>query len=250
METFKVTFINEIERMYKKKKAVVIIIISLVVIVLGQLLITGIRSGFGLRGASSTEFPVLVLSVFVNTVLPLFTALVSIDIFAGEFSHNTMKIALLKPVTRFKLFTAKVCAVAFFVLANLLLVMILSTLTGLIFNSSSATVVGFLRIIISYLVTMIPVMVLAMMIILLSNILRSSAAIFFLVIVLFLLSKALGFIFPQYSSLLITTMLDWYNLWNVAAIPVAKILRQLLIMLGYGIMFFTAGYYLFDKKEL
>jgi len=250
MERFKAAFINEIEKIYKKKKAIVLVIISLVVIALGQLMITGVRIGLGVRGASSTEFPILVLSVFVNTILPLFVALVSIDMFAGEFSQNTMKIIITRPVTRLKLFSAKIAAVAFFAILNLLVVMILSTLTGFLFNSVSVTAAGLIRIVVSYLITLIPVVTLALIIIFFANIFRSGAASFFLVIILFVVFKVMEFVFPQYSSLFITSMLNWYNLWLADVLPFGKILRQLLIMSGYAIMFFTAGYYLFDKKDL
>jgi ABC-2 type transport system permease protein len=250
MEGFKAAFINEIEKMYKKKKAVVVVIISLVVIVLSQLIVIGMRTGFGIRGVSSLEFPITVLTLFVNTILPLFTALVAIDVFAGEFSQNSMKISLTRPITRLKLFTAKISATAFFVLANLFIVMILSTLTGFIFNTASITASGFVRILVSYGVTLIPILTLVLVVVLFANIFRSGSATFFLCIILFLAFKVLGYVFSQYSSLFITSMLDWYNLWIADSIPLLKILRMFLIMAGYGIMAFTAGYYLFDKKDL
>lgn len=250
MVGFKASFINEIEKMYKKKKAIVIVIISIVVIILGQLIVTGIRNGFGLRGVSSTEFPLLVLSVFVNTILPLFTALVAIDIFAGEFSHNTMKIALTMPVTRLKLFSAKIAATAFFAFVNLLIVMILSTIMGLIFNSASITMIGFGKILVSYMVTFFPIITLIIIISLFANIFRSGVTVFFLSIILFMVFKILGVVFSQYSGLFITTSLNWYNLWIADSLPISKIIRELLIMIGYNIMFFTGAYYLFDKKEL
>lgn len=250
MEGFKASLINEIEKMYRKKKAVVIVVISLFVIVMGQLIVLGVRNGFGLGVVTGSEFPILVLSVFNNTILPLFTALVAIDIFSGEFSNNTMKIALTRPVTRLKLFSAKVTAVAFFVLINLLVVMILSTLTGFIFNSASVTIEGFMRIALSYMVMLIPVMTLALIIIFFANFFKSGTAVFFLGIILFISFKALGIIFPQYASLFITSMFDWYKLWISDSVSMLKILRRFLIMLGYAIMFFTAGYYLFDKKDL
>ncbi len=250
MEGFKAAFINEIEKMYKKKKAIVVVIISLAAIVMGQLVVLGMRSQLGIRGVNSAEFPMLVLSVFVNTILPLFTALVAIDVFAGEFSQNTMKIALVRPVTRLKLYTAKIAAMAFFVVANLLIVMVLSMLAGFMFNSASASVPGFIRIIVSYLVTLMPIMALAMVIVFLSNVFRSGVAVFFLSIILFIGFKVLGFVFYQYSSLFITSMLGWYNLWTADIMPVSKILREFLIMAGYAIMFFTAGYYLFDRKDI
>ncbi len=250
MNGFKAAFLNEIEKMYRKKKVIVVLIISLLVIVLGQLVVIGIRNSFGVNMASRNAFPIMVLSVLANTILPLFTALIAIDLFTGEFSHNTMKIALVRPITRLKLFTAKLTAVAFFVLANLLTVMILSTLVGFVFNPSSITIAGLFQTLLSYLITLIPIMTLAIVIVFLANILRSGSAVFFLSIVMFIGLKVLDVAFSRFSSLFITSGLTWYDFWIADSIPYLKVLRLFLIMLGYGIMFFTAAYYLFDKKDL
>src|SRR5665648_826528 len=126
MAVFHAALVNEIERLYMKKKALVAILLSLAVIVIGQLGIVAVRSGFGLRGAGSVEFPMLVLSVVVNTIMPLFTALVAIDSFSGEFAQNSMRITLTRPVSRFKIFTAKIVAIVLFILATLLLLLVLS----------------------------------------------------------------------------------------------------------------------------
>lgn len=250
MEGYKATVINEIEKMYKKKKMAVILIISVAVIAIGKLISVGMSTvGVGVF-KESTVFPISVLSVLANTLLPLFTTLVAIDLFSGEFSHNTMKITLTRPVSRFKLFSAKITAIAFFVLVNLLAVMILSTIVGLICNFSSITLVGIIRIIISYIVTLLPIMILALVVVLLSNILKSSSAVFFLSIMLYLISYIMGKIFSPYSSLFITSMLDWHMHWVSDVMLLAKLTREFLIMLGYGIIFFTAGYYLFDKRDL
>ncbi|HHV29970.1 MAG TPA: ABC transporter permease subunit [Clostridium sp.] len=250
MGTFKAAFINEVEKIYRKKKVVVAAILSLLAIVMGQLLVTGVNKGFGLITASSTQFPILVLSLLVNTILPLFTALVAIDVFSGEFSHNTMKITLTRPVSRVKLYTAKISAIAFFVLANLLMVMLLSLAVGFIFNSVSLSVFGILRIVLSYIVTLIPVMSFALIIVFLSNVLKSGTTVFFLSIILFIAFNALSLVFPRYANLFITSMFDWYILWNVDTIPLGKLIREFFIMAGYVIMFYTAGYYMFDKKDL
>jgi ABC-2 type transport system permease protein len=250
MEGFKAVFINEIEKLYRKKKAVVIVLISLFAIVLGQLTVLGVRGQFGLGVAGGTEFPLLVLSLFNNTVLPLFAVLVAIDIFSGEFSHNTMKIAFIRPVTRLKIFTAKIAAVAFFVGVNLLTVMILSTLAGVIFNPSSASIGAVFRIIVSYLVTLLPIMVWVLLVVLLTNIFRSGTSVFFLTLLAFIASMVLGIIYSRFSNLFITPMFNWYVIWIGSSVPVFSMLRQFFILLGYGIMFLTAGYYLFDKKDL
>jgi ABC-2 type transport system permease protein len=249
MAGFKATLINEIEKLYKKKKVLVAVLISLIFIVLGQLSVAVLRNGFGLRGASSMDFPLLVLSVVVNTILPLFTALVTIDSFSGEFSQNTMKIAITRPITRLKFFTAKIAAIMFFVLMNLLFVMILSTLTGIIFNSNSYTVQGFVRILISYLVILMPMMVFSLVIVFLTNTLRSGIGVFFVSILLFIVFKALGIVFTNYSGILFTSMMDWYTLWIMDNISLSRIFLQFMMMFSYVILLFTGSYYLFDKKD-
>jgi ABC-2 type transport system permease protein len=44
-------------------------------------------------------------------------------------------------------------------------------------------------------------------------------------------------------------MFDWYTLWISEPLNGFKIFRQTLILAGCGIMLFTAGYYLFDRKD-
>jgi len=249
MAAFQSALVNELEKLYKKKKALVAVIISVIVIVGGQLLIIGVRSGFGIRGAGSLEFPVLVLSVVSNTILPLFTALVAIDCFSGEFSHNIMRVTLTRPVSRFKVFSAKITAIGFFIFTNLLLLFILSSLAGFLFNANSSSFGSLSRTLLAYIATLLPLWTLSLGIVLLANFFRSGTSVFFVSIVLFLAFKALEVLFSHYSALLITSELGWYNLWLAGSFPWDKILRQFLIILGYAIMLFTAGYYLFDKKE-
>jgi ABC-2 type transport system permease protein len=249
MAVFQATLVNEIEKLYKKKKALAAVLLSLAIIVLGQLIIVGVRSGFGIRGVGSVEFPMLVLSVVVNTILPLFTALVAIDSFSGEFSQNTMRITLTRPVSRFKIFTAKIIAIGLFIFANLLLLLFLSVLAGFIFNTNSATFSAFARTILAYFISLPPLLVLGLGIVLIANFFKSGTSVFFVSILIFIVLKILGLAFSRYSGMLITTQLDWYNLWVANTFPLGKIVRQFLIMSGYALMLFTAGFYLFDKKE-
>lgn len=250
MGVFKAALINEIEKMYRRKKAMIVVIISILSIILGQLFVIGVNRGWGITVTTSTQFPIMVLSVLVSTILPLFTALAAIDAFTGEFSHNTMKIALMRPVSRFKLFTAKVTSVIFFIFINLMLVMVLSTVTGMIFSSVSISINGLWHIFISYMVTMLPITVFALLVVFFANIFKNSIAAFFMTVILFISFYGFGIAFPKYSSIFVTSMFDWYRLWIGDGISFSTILRKFLIMLGYGIMFYSAGLYIFDKKDI
>ncbi|MED4599257.1 ABC transporter permease [Paenibacillus validus] len=250
MAGFKAAFINEIVKLLKKKKMIAAAILSILAVVIGQIAVTAIKHGLGLRVVGSNEFPLVVLSMFTYTILPLFATFVAIDMFNGEFSSNTMKITLTRPVSRFGVFSAKVLNLALFIIANLLFVMILSLLAGLIFNPSSASLIGIVRVVLSYAATFFPVFVFALLVVLLSNILRGGLAVFFLSIIVFIGFNFLGIVFSNYSSFFITSMFDWYTLWISETVNGFKIFRQILIMSGCGIMLFTAGYYLFDRKDI
>jgi ABC-2 type transport system permease protein len=249
MVEFKAALINEIEKLYKRKKILVAVIISLIFIIVGQLSMVVLRAGFGVRGVSSMEFPILVLSVVVNTILPLFTALVTIESFSGEFSQNTMKITLTRPVSRLKFFAAKLTAIMVFIAANLLFVMLFSILAGCLFNTNSFTLAGIMKILVSYSVTLVPMVILSIIIAVFTNVISSGIGVFFLSIFTFVLFKGLGVVFYRYSGMFLTSMLDWYTLFTMDTIPSFKIFLQFMMMVSYGIMFFTAGYYIFDKKE-
>jgi ABC-2 type transport system permease protein len=249
MAVFRAALYNEIEKLSKKKKVTVAVIISLLAIVIGQIVVVGVRSGIGMRGAGSADFPLLVLSVVIYTILPLFTALVAIESFAGEYAQNSIRVTLTRPVSRLKIYTAKVVAIGVFILANLLILLIFSLLAGFIFNSNSANVWQVGQIFLAYIVSFIPMFVLALGIALLANVLRNGISTFFISILIFLAFKVLEIFFSSYSGLFLTNNLGWYNLWLANTFPLAKIMREFLIMAGYGIMFFTAGFYLFDQKE-
>lgn len=249
MAVFQAALINELEKLRKKKKVMVAVVLSLLVIVVGQLLVLGVRLGFGIRGAGSADFSMLVLSVAVNTLLPLFAALVAIDSFSGEFAQNTMRITLTRPVSRFKLFSAKVSAIGIFILANLGLLLLFSLLAGFVFDGGTMSFKGIWQSTLSYTVSFIPLFVLALGIVFLANVLKSGISVFFVSILAFILFKGLGMLFSQYSGILLTSYFDWYNLWLANSFPLMKIIRQFLLMLGYALLFFTGAYYLFDKKE-
>jgi len=250
VNSFTAVLKNEIEKIYRRKKATVIVILAIIGTIVGQLIVSSIQNGFGIRPVNGIDFSILVLSFFVNTIMPLFAAMVIIDCFSGEFSKNTMKIVLLRPVSRIKIFAAKILATGTFIIINLLVVMIISLMIGLMLKPAEHIVSGIIMVFISYIVSFFPLFVLTIIVAFMANAFKSGTIVFFLSIVIFIIFKAVALFFPQYSTLFITSLLEWYNLWKAGTLPVLKLFREFLIMASYGIIFFIAGYYLFDKKEI
>lgn len=250
MEGFRAAFAVETCKLWKKKKIIAAAVLSIVAVLIGQLAVVVINNSLGLRVVGSGEFPLIVLSFFLYTIFPLFVTFVAADMFNGEFSANTMKLALMRPVSRLGVFSAKVGAIAAFIAANLMFVLVLSLAAGIAFNPASLGLAGVLRIVVAYAVSFLPVFVFGLLVVVLTNVVRSGLAVFFLAVVVFVGFYAAGLFFSNIESFLITSMFDWYRHWIAESVNGFKIMRQALIMIGCGTMLFAAGYWLFDRKEV
>ncbi len=250
MESYKATLANELFRMYRRKKAVLVVILSVGIIAAVQLLSLILRSGLGILGGTGTGFPVTVLSIVSGTLLPLFVTLAVIDTFTGEYAADTMKITITKPVTRLRIYLAKLSAVGVFVLINLGIVLVLSLLLTILFHARSLSLAWFFNVILAYAATFFPIMTLAVVVAYPACVLKGGAAVFFLSILAYLVFQGLGLVFPSLSGILVTSLLDWYKLWTASRLPVGSIVRSLSVMLAYLLIFFALGFRRFDRRDL
>ena len=113
-----------------------------------------------------------------------------------------------------------------------------------------ATSLGIGKVILAYLAEFFPLAVFALLVIFVANALRSTAAAFLISLVCYLVLLGLSVTFSQYQSFFIVSFFDWYTLFLGSYLNLYKILRVLLIFFGCGIMFFAAGYYLYDRRDI
>lgn len=247
MEPLKVVYINELFKISKKKKIKAALIFSILSVIVAAIAVYFLNNFAGIRITGSSDFSIMVLTVLSYTLFPLFTAFICIDMFAGEFADDTIKFTLTGPAPRFKVFSGKILAITGFIIVNLIFVMILSLIISIFINGNMTNV---LKILLAYIMEFFPQLIFALTVVFISNITRGTTSAFMLSILIFLLFNGLGFIFPSYKSLFFTSAFDWYTLILGGYINFSKILRVFLILLGYGIMLYTASYYLFEKKEV
>ncbi len=247
MEMIRAAYINEIFKLSKKKKISVSLILLAVSVIVAALVVYSLYNFAGVRITGSSQFSIMVLTVLGQTILPLFTAFVCIDMFAGEFTDQTIKHTLAGPASRFKVFLGKVFAAASFILSNLIFVMVLSVIVSLFIDKSLPNI---FKILVSYAMAFMPIFIFALVVILICNIARGTTSAFMLSILVFLIFNGLGLFFPQIKSLLFTSSFDWYRLVLGSYINYSKVFRVFLILLGYGIMLISASYYLFEKKDI
>ncbi len=247
MQTIKVVFINEMFKISKKKKIITALIFSVLSVITAAIVEYSLNNSVGIRVTGSSEFSIMILTILSYSLFPLFTAFVCIDMFAGEFAEHTIKFTLTGQASRIKVYLGKILAIAFFIICNLLLVMILSIVASLFINGN---IPNLLKILISYIMSFFPIFIFALAVVFISNVTWGTISAFMLSIFVFLLFNGLNLAFPQIRSFLFTSSFDWYRLILGSYINYSKIFRVFLILFGYGIMLFTAGYYLFEKKDI
>ncbi|MTD54181.1 ABC transporter permease [Amycolatopsis pithecellobii] len=95
----------------------------------------GLLSG---AAANALVLPVAVLTVTLNLLLPLTSAMSAGDAIAGELSHGTLRGWLLAPVSRGRLLTVKALGVATFTLTSVVLMSVVGTIAGLVMNGTGS----------------------------------------------------------------------------------------------------------------
>jgi ABC-2 type transport system permease protein len=247
MQNLKAVYINEIFKISKKKKITAVFIFTIISVVLAAIVVYSLNNFAGIQVTGSSEFSIMVLTILSYSLFPLFTSFICIDMFAGEFTDDTIKFTLTGPASRFKVFFGKIIAIATFIITNLIFAMILSVVVSLFTNSG---IPNLLKISISYIMAFMPIFIFALAVVLISNITKGTTSAFMLSIFVFLAFNGLTFAFPEIKSFLFTSSFDWYRLILGSYINYSKILRIFLILLGYGIMLSAAGYYLFERKNI
>ena len=100
----------------------------------------------------------------------------------------------------------------------------------------------------SYAITLVPLAILASFAALIALMGKSGTLTMFLLLLTYLLLSALPVFFPVLTEMLFTSYLSWYRLWIGALPSASKLIHMLAIVLGYGVVFLTAGSLLYDKK--
>ena len=247
METIKAVYINEIFKISKKKKITAALLFSILSVIISVIAVYSLKTFAGVKVTGSSQFSTMLLTIFSNFILPLFTVFITIDMFVGEFADNTIKITLTGPASRMNVFLGKILAIATFIMGNLIFVMLLSIIASLFINRGISNL---LIIFISYFMAFLPIFIFALVVVLISNIARGTTSTFMFSVFIFILFNGLSLVFPQIKSLLFTSTFDWYRLIFGSYINFGKILRVFLILLGYGTMLMAGSYYLFEKRDI
>lgn len=238
-------------KILSRKKTTALMLISALLPGLMAALVLTLQNKTGIMLSSAIGFPIWVLGYFSSIIIPLFIFMWTADSFAGELEDQNLKIILLRPISRFKVYLAKIKAIVICTFINLIMVLCFSELAALflgILSPGLGSAGG--HSIIAYLVSLVPLGFLAIASAFLAQFFKSSSSALITSILVYLAVQVLPIISPLTAKMLPSSYLDWYMLWLGTPVAWEQILLALLFMFGSGFIFLAAGFYIFDRKSL
>lgn len=246
MDNLKGNVINEIQKLFLKKKIIAFLVIMMIMGFLPGFFISVIQQKVVFIALNSISFPQIILSIITNVFLPLFIFICASELFSGEEGDKTIKLVLTRPISRFKVFLSKNLALFVYVIISLILILIVSTLSAVLLGLSIDSIS---KVIFSYLIDIIPALILAIFSTFMVQFFKSSSGALISCILTFIGINILTLFIKGFNNIIFTSYLNWYSHWAADRASFLVNINLLLMLLGYGIIFFTTGFYLFDKKE-
>jgi ABC-2 type transport system permease protein len=138
----------ELRWIFRRPRTLVVLgLLAIIPAVIGIALAIGRSTGNGpgnggdalltSAAGNALALPIAALTVSLNLMLPLTSAMSAADALAGESAHGTLRGWLLAPVSRGRLLAIKTLGVATFTLVSTMLMAIVGVITGLAMNGTS-----------------------------------------------------------------------------------------------------------------
>lgn len=249
MQPFVANLKNELFKLSRRKKYIVFLILGALVcvgsalrVLAADLILDEALPRELLVGGLTGENLLFLLLLF----LPLMALMGCCDLFAGEQADHTLRFSLMRPVGKGKLFFSKAAAVFLLCLFDLVVLLAVSAAAQLIMGGGSK---GVARSVASGLLDLVPLAVLILFFCLINQLVKGSGLAVLVCLAVYVALVVVGTYVPAAGGLLFTGYLRWHNLWVGVTLPFKAMLTRIGILAGYGLVFGSCGYLLFDRKE-
>ena len=248
MKKYSACVFNEWFKLIHLKKYIVFLIIGICMSlfnILGKVLLSKVSHGIFNLTSSGTSMAMITL--FIDFLIPLIAMMAVCDLFSTEFQEQTIKASLLRPISRFKLYLAKITAVVLLTLMYLIILFAASSLLDAVISGNTN---GIFYAFGAYLLDLVPLFVVILLATTINQLTKNSTMAMFLCIIIYILLYIIGIFIPNLSGLLFTGYMKWHTLWLGHMLPPRAIIAKTALLAGYGLIFFSGGYWLFMRHEV
>lgn len=249
MHKLLVNVLNETEKLWKRRRTKGFLLLALLIPIISALLLGFMQNKSGMIGGLGGDLPMLMLNLFTFALLPLFLFATAADSFSGEAAARTLKLILVRPISRTKAFASKVLALALCIAVYLGVLWMASVISGWIALGDvlAADIMDSVK---AYAAAFVPMLAIGLMAVLIAQCFNNSTGAMTLIIFIYAAAKLLPFVYPQISVWSVFSYTNWYVLWVGNGAAVGKLFNSFVLLLSYSIMAYTAGLILFERKQL
>jgi len=247
MLSFQAGLKSELLLMLYRKKTIAFLLVSALVPVLLALSLHALRPVLGFA-ADGGSFPVQMLGLYTVFWIPLFIFLTAADLFPNEIASRTLKLALLRPITRFRIYAAKTAALVIGI-GVLLAVLGTATVVCGLFASANGIGGGLFGTLVAYAAAFVAMSALASAFVFVAQFFKSAGSAIVGSIILYAAAKLLPFFESAVTAFSPASYTDWHMLWLSPAVTGGKLATTSLLLISSFALFLSLGYFMFDKKE-
>lgn len=241
--------LNEMEKLWKRRRTKGFLVLTLLVPIISSVILSLLQMNAGVFGGFRSNLPMLMLNLFTFALLPLFLFMTAVDSFTGEAAARTLKLVLVRPITRSKIFTSKVLAIAFYIAVHLGALWIVSVISGWFVVPGEDLTGSLLDSVKAYAAAFVSMMAIGMIAVFIAQCFRNGSGAMVLIIIIYAAGKLLPFFVPQVSVWSVFSYTNWSVLWIGGRVSIHELFNTFILLLAYCIMAYTAGWMLFDRKQ-
>lgn len=237
---------NEITKLAGKKKYLVLFIIA-ILICGGRVGVNQIISRLSGEAIKTSNIIMEMFPFFAEIYVPLIVFMAVTDLVSTEICDLTIKATLMRPVSRFKVVSAKI--IASFLMGTVFYagVFVSCAILQAVFGSVDLAYIS--KSLGAYIIDLVPLFVLTLFANMINLLSKTPTLSMFLSIVAYALMKYCNYFSPMLNTMFFTSYMQWHKLWIGAMIPFGALSVKIGIITGSAVLLYTAGYMLFDKKE-
>lgn len=247
MHSLKAGIINELYLLLYRRKTIFFLLASAILPILFAVSLHSLQPFLGLV-AVSRSFPIDMLGLYTMLWIPLFIFLTAADQFPNEVTTRTLKLALLRPITRFQVFLAKMAALVIGIAALLTILGTVTVASSLFVGDAGSF--QWTDVFKTYFASFISMTALSAMFVFVSQFFNSASGSFAFSIVLYAAAKLAPFFVPSVSAFTPVAYTDWHLLWLNPVVSSGRLITTSLFLGSSCILFFTLGYFIFNRKEV
>ena len=205
----------------------------------------GMRFNFGMLSYSFSNGAFLALSVLSALILPLLSFMLASDLFAMEMSDNTIKVELLRPVDKSKLYFAKCVGV----LTYFVMILLSSFLLCLVVSLFSGWTDKLVVILFAHIMTKVLCCVFITFSSLIAVWTTNPSLTMFLCILIYIGLTVFSNLYTFVGAVSFTSYYSWFKMIMGSVIPWRNVGSTLGLLLSYIGVFAIAGQLVFDRRD-